>query len=86
MISLRFISLQRSHFGIHEQITIQTERLELLSRGTVFVSTVVSYSLAYNAADVMDNFIFATPDQHSTDGYGQKIINKADSLSQTMGA
>ena len=31
-----------------------------VARGPVFVSTVISYSLAYNAADVMDNKNLAT--------------------------
>ena len=38
------------------QISIPTT----VKRGPVFVSTIVSYSLAYDAADVMDNDNFAT--------------------------
>ena len=45
-------------------------------RGPVFVSTVVSYSLAYDATDVMDS----DSDQHSTDRHGQKTINRPHSL------
>ena len=31
-----------------------------MAKGPVYVSTVVSYSLAYNAADIMDNYILVT--------------------------
>mgnify|MGYP006186246423 CR=1 FL=1 len=60
-----------SHLGIHQQMNPQKETRMLdhqgqisipatVARGPVFVSAVVSYSLAYDAADVMDNDNLAT--------------------------
>ena len=53
------------HWG---QISIPTT----VVRGPVSVSIVVSYLLAYDATDVMDNDNFADSDQRSADRDGQK--------------
>ena len=61
------------------------------ARGPTCVSTVVSYSLAYDIADVMANDNSATSlstqdsDQHMIDSHSQKTISRANSLSSEMG-
>ena len=58
------------------------------TRGPVFVSTVDSYSLAYDATDVMDNdnvTLEAQIEISVAERYVQKIINKPNSLGQEMG-
>ena len=60
--------MQKNLLGIHQQMNILKEILlkcqisisATAARGPVFVSTVVSYSLAYDAIGVMDNDSLAT--------------------------
>ena len=61
------------------QISIPT----VAAREPVFISTVVSYSLAYDATDVMDNDDLNS-DQHSADKLGQKTISISYSLDKMM--
>ena len=61
-----------------------------VAREPMYVSTVVLYSLAYDAADIIDNANHATELSAQilisiADKHGQKTISRAYSLSQKMG-
>ena len=51
----------------------------IVSRGSVCASVFISYSLAYDATDVVDNDNLAT-DLHSADRHGQKTISRVNNL------
>ena len=53
-----------------------------MARGPVFVSAVVLYSLAYDAADVMDNDNLATALEAQIQ---ISIVNRPDSPGKAMG-
>ena len=66
---LTFISLQKKLHGIHQHSGRETHLLDhqgqigisaTVARGPVYVSTAISYLLAYDATDVMDNDNLAT--------------------------
>ena len=69
----RFISLLKSHLEIHQQKYMQKERLiskitgdrSSYCYGSMFINTIISYLLAYDDVDVMndDKFVTTSTDQ-----------------------